>query len=142
MKEVKQVIIMRKDLGMTKGKMMAQAAHASLAVFFQDMHLEYGLNTVKNNGAYKYVLWLPSGSLGDQMHQWIQGSFTKIGLKCESEEELLHLYMKAKAAELPVSKIIDNGLTHFKGILTWTCIAIGPAWSEDIDKITENLSLY
>jgi len=32
--EVKQVIVLRKDLQMRKGKMIAQGAHASMKVFF------------------------------------------------------------------------------------------------------------
>ena len=139
MKEVKQVIIMRKDLGMTKGKMMAQAAHASLAVILDMMKNEPVIAINSNIAFIKRSFIVPRNS---SINKWLENSFTKIGLKCESEEELLHLYMKAKNADLLVSKIIDSGLTHFKGILTWTCIAIGPAWSEDIDKITENLSLY
>ena len=35
---VKQVIVLRKDLNMRKGKMVAQGAHASMKVFFDRFH--------------------------------------------------------------------------------------------------------
>lgn len=55
-KEPKQVIIIRKDLNMRKGKMIAQGAHASMKVFFDLMSPEYGLYTVKNGDRYKYQI--------------------------------------------------------------------------------------
>jgi PTH2 family peptidyl-tRNA hydrolase len=68
-------------------------------------------------------------------------SFVKICVGCDSEAELLELHEKAKAAGLPVGLIQDNGTTEFHGVPTYTCLAIGPAKSEEIDKITGHLTL-
>jgi PTH2 family peptidyl-tRNA hydrolase len=54
---------------------------------------------------------------------------------------LVELYTKAKQAGLICSLIVDAGLTEFGGVPTKTCCAIGPAWAEDVDKITGELKL-
>ena len=72
---------------------------------------------------------------------FFNGLFTKICVSCDSEQELEELYKKAKDAKLPCSLIVDAGLTEFNGTPTKTCIAIGPANSEEINKITGHLKL-
>jgi PTH2 family peptidyl-tRNA hydrolase len=72
---------------------------------------------------------------------WLNGLFTKVVVSCDSEQELLELYEQANSNGLPSSLIVDAGLTEFNGVPTKTCIAIGPAKSEYIDKITEHLKL-
>lgn len=79
--------------------------------------------------------------LDEAAQQWLQESFTKICVRVESEEELLQLHEKADEAGLLCSLIQDSGLTEFGGIPTYTCVAIGPAWAEDVDKITGELRL-
>lgn len=123
---IKQVIVMRKDLNMRKGKMIAQGAHASMGIFFDLMKKQ------DNN----YVL-----ELNNDMQIWKDGVFTKICLYVESEQELSDIYLKAQFVGLPVKMIVDSGLTEFKNIPTKTCLAIGPAKSELIDKITGKLKL-
>src|SRR5271169_2050588 len=124
---VKQVIIIRKDLNMRKGKMCSQSAHASMKVFF-DMMVKQPLN-------------LYGFKATDEMAEWIDGIFTKICVSVDSEQELIDCYNKAKEANLPCSMIEDNGLTEFGGVKTKTVVAIGPANAEDIDKITGHLKL-
>lgn len=145
-KEPKQVIVMRNDLNMRKGKMIAQGAHASLGVILGLMtdHDEWsefvGKNTkpYKSSGtAYKVLNYNKESNLG----KWLEGRFTKICLKCESEEELLELYRLAEANDLPCKLIVDAGLTEFNGVPTKTCIAIGPANPDKIDAITGHLKL-
>ena len=133
----KQVILVRRDLKMRRGKECAQVAHASLKVFLDRMYNES-----------KFVRFFPSKKTktlhyekNDAVDQWINGSFTKVVLKVDSEEQLLELHNKAKEAGLLTSLIQDSGKTEFKGIPTHTCCAIGPNWSEDIDKITGHLEL-
>lgn len=128
MERIKQVIVLRKDLNMRKGKMVAQGAHASMGVVFN------------------YITARKENSIGlenipDDMMEWINGAFTKICLSVDSEGELIALYIKACSEELPCSMIIDKGLTEFNGVPTRTAIAIGPASSEEIDKITGHLKL-
>ncbi len=125
--KVKQVILMRTDLNMRKGKMIAQGAHASMKILLDKM------SKINNDN------W--TLELDENISEWLNGLFTKICLQVNSKEELLEIYQKALDNGFPASLIIDAGLTEFHGIPTETCIAIGPAKSEDIDKITKNLKL-
>lgn len=134
---VKQVIVMRKDLGMRKGKMVAQGAHASLGVFLDLM--------TKSQSAMEDVMGINIRKLmvkdGSAMEQWMDGSFTKICLSCDSEEELIELQRLAWEDGIPSKLITDSGKTEFNGVPTKTCVAIGPDYAEKIDKITGHLKL-
>lgn len=123
---IKQVIVMRKDLGMRKGKMISQGAHASMKVFLDKGQVVDGVLTVP---------------LNEDESTWVQALFAKITVSVNSEEELLDLLEKARAAGLPNSLVTDQGRTEFHGVLTHTCIAIGPAKVEEIDPITGHLPL-
>lgn len=134
----KQVIVMRKDLNMRKGKMIAQGAHASMKVLLDNMILNTTLTSPTDSTQINYlVLWLDNPSLKD----WIEGKFTKICLCVDSEEELNEIYEKAKSKGLKCAMIVDAGLTEFNGVPTKTCCAIGPEWSNEIDEITGHLKL-
>jgi peptidyl-tRNA hydrolase, PTH2 family len=126
--ETKQVIVMRTDLNMRKGKMVAQGSHASLAIFL-------------NRGDYTSEDTYELYSITPAMRHWIDNSFTKICLGVSSEEELTNLFKQAGLAGLPTVLITDSGRTEFGGVPTKTCIAIGPAESDTIDTITGNLKL-
>jgi PTH2 family peptidyl-tRNA hydrolase len=83
-------------------------------------------------------LKIPSGtSLAD----WLEGKFTKICVSVDSEEELVKIYEQALQSGIPCSIIKDAGLTEFGGVPTLTCCAIGPAWDEEVNKITGGLKL-
>ena len=126
--DVKQVIIVRKDLKMRPGKLAAQVAHASMKAILDTCNLLEGRVLFKSN-------------MPEPMYQWLTGIFTKVVLAVESEEELLELYNKALCAGLICSLVTDAGLTVFNGIPTNTCIAIGPEESYKIDAITNHLKL-
>ena len=119
----KQVIVMRKDLNMRKGKMIAQGAHASLGAVLlisEDVeHLSWRL---------PYKLWL-------------EGTFTKVCVSVNDEATLMDVYDAAQALDIPVKLITDAGHTEFHGVPTKTCLAIGPYWADEIDKITRDLPL-
>jgi PTH2 family peptidyl-tRNA hydrolase len=113
----KQVIVLRTDIKMSKGKMAAQAGHAAVSA------AEYAR---KNRPEW----WNP----------WVREGQCKIALKVRSEEELLQLERKARNAGLPVALIVDRGLTELPPETT-TCLGIGPAPSDKVDVITGNLPL-
>jgi len=125
-RSAKQVIVMRKDLGMRKGKMIAQGAHASLAVLLERGHMN----------AEMVVIDLDEPTLA-----WLGGRFTKVCVSVDSEAALLAIVGKAKAANIPVALVTDAGVTEFKGVPTKTCCAVGPAWTDDVDAITGELPL-
>jgi PTH2 family peptidyl-tRNA hydrolase len=127
----KQVIVLRKDLGMRKGKLVAQGAHASMKVLLDRSHFGTGLD-----GIYCAI------ELTDAMKAWIEGIFTKICVSVNSEYELLDIYNQAVEANIPSSLVQDCGLTEFHGIPTYTGVAVGPDEIEKIDKITGHLPLF
>jgi len=144
---VKQVIVLRTDLNMRKGKMCAQAAHASMKVLLDAG--SYGFANRKWEG---YTFCQTAELMEDEerafmlrmssaMQQWLDGSFTKICVGIGSEDEFLALRDIALAAGLPCAAIQDSGFTEFHGVPTWTALAIGPAEAESIDKITGLLKL-
>lgn len=116
MNKLKQVIVLRKDLNMRKGKMVAQGAHAAMKATIENLHRP-------------------------EVKFWLAGAFTKVVVSVDSEQELFDLQASALREGLICSLIIDNGDTEFNGVKTPTAIAIGPALSEYIDKITGSLKL-
>ena len=134
--EPKQIIVMRKDLNMRKGKMMAQASHASMKVLLDRM-IKSGLH-YHSGWESEWTLHLKED---EPLKIWLNGLFTKVVLSCDSEEELLALYKKAKDKGLLCSLITDAGLTEFNNVPTNTCIAIGPDFPENINDITGHLKL-
>ncbi len=158
MSDIKQVIVVRKDLNMRKGKMSAMSAHASMKVFFDKM-----IPFSTENDIYKNLYHC---NFTPEMVDWMNGIFKKIVVSCDSEEELLYLYERAKDKRIPSAIIEDNGLTEFNcahcksrnscehykktfitsnskcdKIKVYTAIAIGPDKSEVIDDITKDLKL-
>ena len=132
----KQVICMRTDLNMRKGKMIAQGAHASMIVLSKCIRRDEDECLGETANHIDYVIELPH-----PVDEWLKGAFTKIALGVGSEEELLNLYNQAKDAGIPCSLVTDNGQTEFHGVPTRTCIAIGPEDNEVIDQITGHLKL-
>ncbi len=135
MSEPKQIIILRKDLNMRKGKMVAQGAHASMAVFFQEMEYRQ-----REYGSPRPDIFIMN-VLSKAMKEWVEGRFTKICVSVNSEQELLDLHKAAQDARIPCALIKDAGLTEFGGVPTYTALAIGPAYPEEIDPLTKHLPL-
>ncbi len=142
--DVKQVILIRTDLNMRKGKMCAQAAHASMKVFFDlklkllgdrdpSEYMELADGRPEFPETTHGLLMIP---LSHEMEEWVNGSFAKIVLGVESEADLLKALAEAKTRGLPCALITDLGNTEFHGVPTNTAVAIGPAKKELIDQIT------
>lgn len=110
----KQVIVVRQDLKLPKGKMAAQVAHASLE-------------------AYKKT---------DQrvVEEWEDEGVKKIVLKVPGLKELMEIKNKVKAEKIPYVVIKDAGKTELKPG-TITCLGIGPVKESKIDKITGKLKM-
>jgi PTH2 family peptidyl-tRNA hydrolase len=114
----KQVIVFRSDLRLGKGKIAAQAGHAAISAAEEARKLHKG--------------WL---------EKWMKEGQCKIAVKVRSEKELLELEKQAKDFSLPCALIIDRGLTEVPPG-TVTCLGIGPAPTEKVDKITGMLPLF
>lgn len=125
----KQVIVVRHDLkNLRKGKWMAQASHASLEAFLDRSSI--GDDNVLS-------AWISNAAV-----EWLNSGTAKIVVYVENEAELHRVYQQARQAKLPCSIITDAGNTEFNGQPTVTCCAIGPAYSNEIDKITGELPLF
>ena len=138
---VKQVIVIRKDLKMRKGKMCAQAAHASMKVILDEMIFEdvsVAWPPSSHPGFTELSMIIPKGGY---LHEWLTGAFTKITVSVDSEEELFELKQKAEDAGILCAMIMDAGKTEFHGEPTNTALAIGPEWASKLDKITGDLKL-
>ncbi len=139
MEQVKQVIVMRSDLGMRKGKMIAQGAHASMGALLRFFDITKTPSVEEGGGITSYSVSFQEDSV---LGQWLGGVFTKICLRVDSEEELLSLEAKCQEAGIPCALIVDSGLTEFHGHRTVTCLGIGPWNSAEIDKVTGDLKLF
>lgn len=111
---MKQVIVIRADLGMSRGKLAAQSCHASL-------------------GAYKRA---------DErnIREWEIEGGKKVVVQVKDQEELFQIHELVKAAELPNFLVRDAGHTELPPS-TVTALGIGPDKDEKIDKITQDLKL-
>ncbi len=128
---VKQVIAVRKDLNMRKGKIAAQVAHAAMKVFLDRS------NILQDTDGQYYM----DTSLTKTMANWLEGPFTKVVVEVESVDELYKLAKRATELNIPHAIMIDNGNTEFHDKKTETCIAIGPDESGKIDLVTGGLKL-
>jgi len=124
--EHKQTIVLRKDLNMRKGKMVAQGAHASLRAILQLGHRDGG----------NFVI-----PLDERLEPWLLGRFKKICVSVNSESELLALHERALQAGVIAALIQDAGLTEFGGVPTYTALAVGPDREDRVDAITGSLPL-
>jgi PTH2 family peptidyl-tRNA hydrolase len=132
---VKQIIVIRKDLGMRRGKEIAQGAHASIA------WLTRRIQFVPDKGSGKWAGCF-QGLMSKAERAWCEGSFTKICVVVNSEEELRRIVDEASEAGLETNMITDAGKTEFNGVPTVTCCAIGPDYASKIDPICKHLKLY
>lgn len=114
MPEYKQVILVRQDLKLSKGKMAAQVSHASVEAVLK--------------------------SHKDDAVKWREQGMKKAILKVADLKELQDYKRKAEDAGLVTALITDAGHTHLEPGTT-TCVAIGPDKVEKIDKITGQLKL-
>src|SRR3990167_1775204 len=131
---IKQVIVIRKDLKMRRGKEIAQGSHASMAFLIKGLdEIEYG--AVKTGVWHKVLLSL-------NVMRWFETGTAKICVQVESEEELLKINNDALTVGLVSHIVTDAGRTEFNGVPTTTCCAIGPDEEEKINKITGHLKLY
>lgn len=113
----KMVLCVRTDLGMAKGKIAAQAGHATL-------------------GVYKKVLRAAPGVL----EHWEALGQTKIAVKVKSEEMMMELANHARALNVPHCVIRDAGRTQIAAG-SKTVLAVGPAPESLVNKVTGHLTL-
>jgi len=111
---MKQVMVVRNDLKMGKGKIAAQCCHGSL-------------------GAYKKTN-------PEKIRKWENEAYAKVVCKVNSLEELLELKKQAIINKVSYYLVVDAGRTQIPTSTT-TVLALGPDEDEILDKITGDLKL-
>jgi peptidyl-tRNA hydrolase, PTH2 family len=125
--DIKQVIVVRKDLNMRKGKIAAQVAHASIKFLVEN-----------NESERSDELFV---KLSNEESIWVNDCFKKVVVSVDSEDELENLILRGRVLDIEVHSIIDSGLTEFGGQKTLTCAAFGPTDAKILDTITGHLKL-
>ena len=115
--EIKQVIIIRADITMGKGKLVAQGCHASL------------MSYLEAERADKEVA-----------REWLDAGEKKIVLKVSDEEAIVKLFKAFQYKKIPCALVSDAGLTQIPPG-TKTALGIGPWLSSEIDQFTKGFKL-
>lgn len=115
--EIKQAIILRTDLEMSKGKTVAQACHASLMSYFEAERADKKI-----------------------AEEWLKNGEKKIVLKVADEEALIKLFKAFEYKGVPAALVTDAGLTQIPPG-SKTALGVGPWKGSEIDQFTKPLKL-
>ena len=111
---MKQVIVVNRTLALPKGKLAAQVAHAAVGAFV-------------------------CASVQAQA-SWLQAGMPKIVVYAADADALLQLEALARQHHIPTCLVHDAGRTVIPAG-TITCLGLGPATNEALDRLTGDLSL-
>ncbi|SEH37519.1 MULTISPECIES: aminoacyl-tRNA hydrolase [Atopobiaceae] len=140
--KAKQMIVMRRDLKMRKGKIAAQAGHACVEATLLALAREGRLDEVRATEDYGWVYLEDKGEPRTPLFDWFDAGVAKVCVYVDSEEELLEIAARGREKGFVVSLVRDAGLTEFHGEATFTCLAFEPLSADEIDPITGGLPLY
>ncbi len=115
--QIKQAIVIRMDLEMGKGKLAAQASHASLMSYFEAEKADKGV-----------------------AKEWLDTGEKKIVLKVTDEEALTKLYNAFKFRKVPCALVSDAGMTQLPPG-SKTALGVGPWYADKINEFTSGLKL-
>ena len=113
----KQVLVVRLDLDMGRGKAAVQCAHAAVSA------AEEARTHLHN--------WWKS---------WIEEGQLKVAVKVPDLDSILDLERKGRSKGIPVHLVKDRGLAQVPPG-TITCLGLGPAPSDVVVSLTGNLAL-
>jgi PTH2 family peptidyl-tRNA hydrolase len=138
----KQMIVMRRDLRMRKGKIAAQAGHACVEATLMALAREGRLDQVRVTASQNWVYLDDEDTPVTPLSSWFDAGVAKVCVYVDGEEALLELAQRGRAAGFAVALVRDAGFTEFHGEPTYTCLAFEPLFPDQIDPITGNLPLY
>lgn len=159
MYKAKQMIVMRRDLKMRKGKIAAQAGHACVEAILLTLARDDRFGDIRVSGDDWIELAPTPVALEDAafdpetgdittattvspLEAWFAEGVAKICVYVDSEEELLNLHRRAQEAGFISALVRDAGYTEFHGEPTYTCLALEPLYPDQVDPLTGNLPLY
>ena len=114
--ELKQVIIVRTDLNMGRGKIAAQCSHAAIQAMFKTEE-----------------------KFPEYVDAWLEQGMPKVVLKINSFKEMVTLFQKMKKT-LPCAVISDAGKTQIKAG-TKTCFGCGPVLASEVNPFIKEMKL-
>lgn len=117
-RDLKMVIVARKDIKLSAGKLAAQVGHASVECAMRAMRHQR-----------------------ETFDAWLNEGQKKVVVKAENERELFRLKLEAERAGFTTALIQDAGHTELPPG-TITVLGVGPARELDLDKVTGSLPLY
>ncbi len=138
----KQLIIARKDLNMSPGKLAAQVSHGSMAFL---------TTLIRNNTSRVYHMYETNFPIDKDIYdQWINDSFTKVVLEARNKNQLLKAKTIAEEMGLKEGQdfflIRDNCGTELipedADGRTLTCIGFAPLDCGIADKIGRKYQLW
>lgn len=151
---MRQLIIARKDLQMSPGKLAAQCCHASIAFLTSKLRdkdkMLRATNAVTGEGGYATEIFFNK----DIYEEWIQGVFTKTVCEARNRNQLMKAVEIAKElglqegedfflikdcclTELNPEEVDENGVGR-----TLTCIGFRPLPDELAHQISKKYQLY
>jgi PTH2 family peptidyl-tRNA hydrolase len=140
--KAKQMIVMRRDLKMRKGKIAAQAGHACVEAVLMALAREGRLDEVRVTPDQGWVYLEDEGRAPTPLSDWFDAGVAKVCVYVDSEEALLDLAEQGRARGFVCALVRDAGLTEFHGETTYTCLAFEPLRADQIDPLTGELPLY
>ena len=123
MKEIKQVIVVRKDLHLRKSELAAQVATASMGFLL-------------DNNESKIIDEI-NVKLSREEIAWINGSYQKIVVGVDSEDALQDLIFKAEMEGIGVYPVFGSTSRGKEPV----CVAFGPDQASVVDQVTGHLRL-
>ncbi|KAM0968528.1 hypothetical protein ACFX13_017169 [Malus domestica] len=115
--ELKMVLVVRRDLKMTTGKIASQCAHAATGAYAELMQSHRSL-----------------------LRQWEQYGQPKIVVTCKNQQEMNKLKEAAENIGIPTFVVADAGRTQVVSG-SKTVLAIGPGPKESVDSVTGKQAL-
>jgi PTH2 family peptidyl-tRNA hydrolase len=138
----KQMIVMRRDLKMRKGKVAAQAGHACVEATLMALAREGRLDQVRVTPDQGWVYLDDGDGEPTPLTEWFDAGVAKICVYVDSEAELLDLAARGREQGFAVALVRDAGHTEFHGEPTYTCLAFEPLSAEQVDPLTGDLPLF
>lgn len=136
----KQMIVMRRDLKMRKGKIAAQAGHACVEATLMALAREGRGADVRATDSWAWLEHAPSDRT--PLTDWFDAGVAKVCVYVDSEEALLDLARRGHELGFAVALVRDAGHTEFHCEPTYTCLAFEPLPAEKIDPLTGELPLF